>query len=471
MAGSLRIKYGFNVARAGLRRGVFIMVTMRSARDSAGHIVASVGSTAIKHAPDDLLNFGAERLLQNIPYPEGRDFLKTILLLTKRHLDRMSPAVQRSILNFVADVLFRGRLRRKRFADEMGFKPPLLLVISPTMRCNLNCYGCYAGKYSKKDDLGLGTLDRLLYETEDMGIYFITISGGEPFILGEDLLKVISRHPATLFQIYTNGTLIDGAMARRLAEVGNAYPCISVEGFEAETDARRGKGTYRKVLNAMDYLKEEGVLFGYSATATRENNDLIVSKEFINFYRDRGCLIGWYFHYVPVGKRPGMEMMPTAQQRVYRRQELVKRRAQHDILLADFWNDGPLVGGCLAGGRTYLHINSSGEVEPCVFAHFAVDNIWEKSLRDILQSPFFTEIRKRQPYDENMFRPCMIIDVPEVLREVITACGAHPTHEGADVVIKEFASEIDRYSESYRELADTRWADYIGNGQHSRAKL
>jgi len=152
--------------------------------------------------------------------------------------------------------------------------------------------------------------------------------------------------------------------------------------------------------------------------------------------------------------------MPTAEQRLFRREELVKRRARHDILLADFWNDGPMVGGCLAGGRTYLHINSNGEVEPCVFAHFAVDNIREKPLRDILQSPFFTEIRRRQPYDDNLLRPCMIIDVPEVLREVVTVCGAHPTHYGADAVINELAQDMDRYSETYHRMADTKWCEY-----------
>lgn len=168
-----------------------------------------------------------------------------------------------------------------------------------------------------------------------------------------------------------------------------------MEGFQKETDARRGDGAFKKVLDAMKALKEEGVVFGFSATATRENNDLIVSERFINFFREKGCVVGWYFHYVPVGKKPGIELMPTAEQRLFRREELVKRRARHDILLADFWNDGPMVGGCLAGGRTYLHINSNGEVEPCVFAHFAVDNIREKPLRDILQSPFFTETYHR----------------------------------------------------------------------------
>ena len=422
--------------------------------------VVACGLAAIRLIPDRVLVAGGRRCVRYISYPDGREFLTTILLLAKRHLKRMSPAVQKSTLDFIANALVKGEVKRIRFKEETGFDPPILMVISPTMRCNLNCYGCYAGKYSTEDGLGLGTLDRLLLEAEEMGVYFITISGGEPFVLGEDLLRIMERHHSILFQVYTNGTLIDREVARRLAEMGNVYPCVSVEGFEKETDARRGKGTYQKILRAMDNLREEGVVFGFSATATRENNDLIVSEEFVDFYRDKGCLIGWYFHYVPVGKEPGVELMPTPEQRIFRRKELVKRRARNDILLADFWNDGPMVGGCLAGGRKYLHINSDGEVEPCVFVHFAVDNIKDKSLKDILQSPFFTRIREHQPYDENLFRPCMIIDVPEVLRDVVTVCGAHPTHAGAEAVIEEFAAEIDGYAESYKEMADPEWIAY-----------
>ena len=442
------------------RKGCGIMGIIESSRRSAARAVISGGLAAIGVIPERVLVAGGQRCVRYVSYPEGREFLTTILLLAKRHLKRMSPAVQKSTLNFIANALVKGDAKRSHFREETGFDPPILMVISPTMRCNLNCYGCYAGKYLTKDDLGLGTLERLLFEAEEMGVYFITISGGEPFMLGEDLLRIMEKHPSILFQVYTNGTLIDRKVARRLAGVGNVYPCISVEGFEEETDARRGKGVYKKILRAMDDLREEGVVFGFSATATRENNELIVSEKFVDFYREMGCLIGWYFHYVPVGKEPGVELMPTAEQRIFRRRELIERRARHDILLADFWNDGPLVGGCLAGGRRYLHINSDGEVEPCVFVHFAVDNIKNKSLKDILQSPFFTRIRERQPYDENLFRPCMIIDVPEVLRDVVTACGAHPTHAGAEAVIEDFATEIDNYSESYRELADPEWRDY-----------
>jgi len=435
---------------------------LKSIKLSAERRAVMAASTVVRYSPDGLLNAAAEWLLGGVAYPDGRDFLKTILLLAKRHLHEMSPSVQRSILNFVANILFKGEKRRKAFAEEMGFDPPVLMVISPTMRCNLNCYGCYAGRYSKEEGLGLGVLDRLLREAEDMGIYFITISGGEPFILGEDLLRILGRYRSILFQVYTNGTLIDGAIAQSLARIGNVYPCISVEGFAEETDARRGRGTYHKILDAMDLLRENGVLFGFSATATRENNELICSQEFVDFYREKGCLIGWYFHYVPVGREPGVELMPTPAQRIFRREEIIKRRADHSILLADFWNDGPMVGGCLAGGRTYLHINSNGEVEPCVFTHFAVDNIWEKPLREILSSPFFMEIRKRQPYDGNLLRPCMIIDVPDVLRDVVNICGAHPTHKGADAIVNDLADSINVYAKEYRELADAKWAELTG---------
>lgn len=428
-------------------------------RFSASRIAASGGLSLLRHTPDPVLTAAVDFFLKDMSYTDGREFVKTILLMSKRELAQKSPAVQKSIMNLISNQLFKGEIKRGKFLKDMGFSPPVLVVISPTMRCNLKCYGCYAGKYEKGEDLGLGTLDRLMREAEDMGIYFMTITGGEPLVLGDDLMDLLGRHRGILFQIYTNGTLIDEHMAKRFAGTGNAFPCISVEGFAEETDARRGEGCYDKVMDAMDNLKREGALFGFSATATRENNDLIVSERFVDFYKAKGCDIGWYFHYVPVGKLPGVELMPTAAQRMFRREEIIKRRARHDILLADFWNDGPMVGGCMAGGRRYLHINACGDVEPCVFCHFAVDNIKDKSLKEILNSKFFTEIRKRQPYNDNLLRPCMIIDVPQVLRDVVTSCKAHPTHWGAEAVINELADDLDTYSEAYGEIADEKWEE------------
>ncbi|MDI6814872.1 MAG: radical SAM protein, partial [Dehalococcoidales bacterium] len=361
-------------------------------------------------------------------------------------------------LNHMLFLLYDSVEIRKQAEEKYGFLPPTVIVISPTMRCNLHCYGCYAGEYSKKDDLPFDIFKRVVEEARDMGTNFVTISGGEPFI-SEDVLKIWETHRDMFFVVYTNGTLIDASMAKWLSRLGNVFPCISVEGYEQETEDRRGKGTYAKILAAMDNLLREGVLFGFSATATRQNNELISSEEFIDFYIEKGCFFGWYFNYIPIGRKPALELMPTPQQRIERLKRINRLRQEKPILLADFWCDGPLAGGCIAGGRGYLHINNNGDAEPCVFAHFAVDNVMEKSLLEILTSPLFRAIRSRQPYSQNLLRPCMIIDEPSVLREVVAEEAAHPTHPGAETIITELAPAIDRYADEYAGVADPLWAE------------
>jgi MoaA/NifB/PqqE/SkfB family radical SAM enzyme len=331
------------------------------------------------------------------------------------------------------------------------------MVMSPTMRCNLKCTGCYSAGYAKGDDMSFDTLVRVIAEAKEMGIHFVVISGGEPYIR-KDLLDLYEAHNDVYFLSFTNGTLIDDRVADRLAELGNVLPCVSVEGFRAETDLRRAPGVYDKVLSAMDRLRERGVLFGFSATATRLNNELIVSDEFVDFYTDKGCFIGWYFQYMPIGRSPSFDLVPTPEQRNYRRVKLNDLRRRKSILLGDFWNDGPMTGGCIAGGREYFHVNSKGDVEPCVFTHFASDNIHDKSLAEALGSPLFKAIRKRQPYHHNYLRPCMIIDHPEILRKVVQEGGARPTHPGAeDILNGRIARDLDRAAAEYGEIADREW--------------
>jgi MoaA/NifB/PqqE/SkfB family radical SAM enzyme len=362
----------------------------------------------------------------------------------------------KAISNFFVNSLIMGNERRRALLEEKGFKPPFFFVLSPTMAYNLSCYGCYAGEYAQESGLPYSLLNRLLNEARNMGIYFVTISGGEPFIR-RDLIDLFAEFDDMYFQVYTNGTLIDVEMAKKLARLGNVLPCINVEGFEKETDDRRGKGTYSRIMAAMDNLRSEGVLFGFSATATRSNNEFLVSDQFIDFYIQKGCFLGWYFNGIPIGRRPDLQLMPTPAQRQWRLERLNSMRDSKPILLADFWNDGPLTGGCLAGGRCYFHINNNGDVEPCVFTHFAVDNIKEKSLLEVLDSNMFQAIRKRQPYSDNLLRPCMIIDHPNVLREIVAENGAHPTHHGAETIITDLAEALDQYAEEFSKLVDPVW--------------
>jgi len=364
------------------------------------------------------------------------------------------------VISLFTNSLFFGYGIRRQIYEKEGELPPSFLVISPTMRCNLHCYGCYAGQYKKSEELDFATVDRILSEAKELGMYFVTISGGEPFTY-EHLFDIFEKHHDMSFQIYTNGTLIDDKAVEKLISLGNAAPAISVEGYEEETDARRGTGTYKQVCDTMARLKEAKALFGFSATVTRHNVDLLSSSEFVDTMIDRGCSFGWYFIYIPIGRKPQLDLMPTPEQRDMLRQRVKRMRDEKPIFIADFWNDGPLVGGCIAGGRRYFHINSKGDVEPCVFAHFAVDNIKDKSLKEVINSPFFKTIRQLQKAkNKNPLSPCMIIDHPEVLREAVTLNNAHPTHEGAETIITEMADYLDKYSAEYGRLADIAWTSY-----------
>ena len=377
--------------------------------------------------------------------------------------DRISKVSREKLAeNFFCDWVMEAKTREK--LEEEGFKAPWFFVISPTNACNLNCYGCYAHEYEKGQGLSYPTFDRILREAKQLGIQFIIISGGEPFHYkdrktGKDLLDLLEEHDDMFFQIYTNGTLLDDKTIERLAKIGNAAPAISMEGFKKETDERRGSQVWEKITEARRRLHEAGVLQGFSVTVTRENANIVSSDEFIDDLIAKHVSFGWYFIYIPIGKKPAVELMPTIEQRSKLREKVWEWRSNRPIFIGDFWNDGPWTGGCIAGGRKYFHINSSGDVEPCVFIHFAVDNIMElwkkgKGLREAIISPFFLSIRKKQlEKNHNWLTPCAIIDKPEILRDAIKECNAYPTHKGAETIIKgNIASFLDEYAKRLEAL-------------------
>jgi MoaA/NifB/PqqE/SkfB family radical SAM enzyme len=384
------------------------------------------------------------------------------LIVTKKILQGTNPHHRKTLIKtFVINQLLVGTNKRKDFSKRNdGFYPPGFFVVSPTMKCNLNCYGCYAGYYDKSVELTFEEVDSVFNQAKAMGMYFCVVSGGEPLFYPR-IFDLFEKHNDVIFHMYTNGSLIDASVSRRLAEVGNVIPAISVEGFKKETDERRGKGHFDRVMTAMDLLKEAKVLFGFSATLTRRNTEILSSDEFIDFMIEKGCILGWYFMYVPIGREPNLDLMQTPQQRGYQFERLTYLRANKPILLADFWNDGPVVGGCISAGRKYFHINANGDVEPCVFCHFATHNIRSSSLEEAVNSPMFRSIRSQLPVYDNLLRPCTLIDRPQVSRNAIEDHGAFFTHEGADIIYHDLVEEIDQYAIKYGEISDPLWNNYF----------
>jgi MoaA/NifB/PqqE/SkfB family radical SAM enzyme len=297
------------------------------------------------------------------------------------------------------------------------------------------------------------TLDRVMTEAEELGVNFFVISGGEPLVRADDLISLAKKHNESMFHIFTNGTLITKERAKQFAEAANMSFAISIEGFEEETDARRGKGVFARVMQAMDNLKEAGVPFGFSACYTRENTERIGSDEWIDLMIEKGCLLGWLFTYVPVGGEADLEYMATPEQRLHMLKTVRRWRSEKPIFVADFWNDGPFVGGCIAGGRNYFHINAMGDVEPCAFVHYANVNIKNTSLVEALRCPLFQLYQKNQPFNENHLRPCPIIDNPQKLEEIVEESGAYSTQINK-ISAPALCRPLYGYAEAWGELAD-----------------
>ncbi len=372
-----------------------------------------------------------------------------------RKLDDVASSYKEGLLiNFFVNSALLGIPYQYKMADKLGHGVPWAILMDPTSACNLNCEGCWAGEYEKGDTLEFETMDRIINEAKELGIYFIIFSGGEPTVYPR-LMELVEKHPDVGFMMYTNGTLIDDEMADKMLELGNITPAISLEGYKEQTDARRGEGVFDKIMDTMDRLRERGIIYGVSLTAHRNNvYDLFQGEDFYDFLIEKGATYGWLFHYMPIGRDPDLDMMLTPEQRAFLAERVNELRSNKPLFLIDFWNDGTYAGGCIAGGRRYFHINAKGDVEPCAFAHFATDNIKGKSLKEVLDNPLFREYQKRQPFNENSLRPCPIIDNNPALREIVKESGAEPTHAGAgNVITEEVGKKLEDLAERWEKVS------------------
>jgi MoaA/NifB/PqqE/SkfB family radical SAM enzyme len=402
--------------------------------------------------------------------------------------DRISPAARRSILKvLIGQHIIGSDARKKPFIETYGFEPPGFLTISPGKRCNLHCTGCYAASTGKDSErLDYDILSRIVREkTEFWDSHFTVISGGEPLMYnsrGKGLLDLAAEHPDNYFLFYTNGTLIGPDVASRLAELGNLTPAISVEGFEEETDARRGKGIYKRILRAFECLRQAGVPFGVSVTVTRKNAEAVFSDAFIDrYFEEEGAIYCWIFQYMPIGRSFTLDLLVTPEQRLKMLEHMTQIVKKRHVFIVDFWNSGPASGGCFAAGRSkgYFHIDWNGTVTPCVFFPYSTQNILDVyreggDLNTVLMSPLFVSMRKWQreysymtPTEEtkNQIVPCPIRDHHSTAVRFIRSCHAHPANDEAAKALDDevYHNELSRYGEEVASKTERIWeTEYLG---------
>lgn len=373
----------------------------------------------------------------------------------------VDPKVRRTMFeNFIINATIIGMKRQKEHREKYGCSIPWAILMDPTSACNLHCTGCWAAEYGNKLNLSREQWDSIIKQGKEMGTFMYIYSGGEPLVRKNDIIAMCKKHPDCMFLSFTNATLIDDKFAEQMLEVGNFIPAISVEGFEEATDSRRGKGTYAAIIKAMDILKSHKLPFGISCCYTSKNYDVIGSEAYFDDMIAKGAKFAWFFTYMPVGADAVPELMVTAEQRAFMYDKVREYRKTKPLFTLDFWNDGEYVGGCIAGGRYYLHINANGDIEPCAFIHYSDSNIKDKTLLEAYQSPLFMAYHRNQPFNDNMLRPCPLLDNPTRLPEMVDISGATSTDLQNPEDVHALAGKCNEKATAWAVKADEIWKEH-----------
>lgn len=436
---------------------------------AAKQLISYVNSDPEESIPKIIQN--AERFLPNVEKDAKYQKIKEFALdkdsnwykLIESLWTDIDEEVRKTLIeNFFINGYLAWADRRPKLMKKYGCSIPWTILMDPTSGCNLKCIGCWASEYGNRLNLEYETLNSIVEQGKDLGIYVYLFSGGEPMVAKEKILRLCEEHPDCIFISFTNGTLIDEDFAKEMLRVKNFIPTISVEGFEEATDSRRGKGVFEKIENAMDILKKYKLPFGASCCYTKTNVDSLSSEEYFDWLVEKGAKFAWFFTFMPIGVNSTPELMVTPEQREKMYHKIRGYRKTKPIFTIDFWNDGEFVNGCIAGGKYYLHINANGDVEPCAFVHYSNMNIKEHSLIECLQSDLFMQYQKGQPFNDNLLRPCPLLDNPGKLSGMVHESNAKSTDMEAPEDVDELSKKTLEAAKAWAPTADRLWNESHG---------
>src|SRR5437763_186513 len=339
-------------------------------------------------------------------------------------------------------------LRHKARLKRGEVFPPFLYV-SVINSCNLRCQGCWVDVAHKQQTIGPDAFHTLVREAKAMGNVFFGIVGGEPF-MHPHLLDMLAEHPDCYFQVFTNGHFLTPERAKRLWQLGNVTPLISVEGTEIVSDQRRGRaGVLNKTLQGIHNAIDAGVFTGVCTSLCRTNIDDLLRPEWIDRLIAMGVMYAWFHVYRPMGPHPNPDLCLTPEQSVRARRFVVEMRARKPIVIIDAYHDGEGKALCPAATGISHHINPWGDIEPCPIVQFSTESIHgtradPRPLKDkFLRSAFLADFRELA---RSTTRGCIVLERPDLLKALVEAHAA-PDATARQTALRELGAMTVRTSQ------------------------
>ena len=314
---------------------------------------------------------------------------------------------------------FKRRIKRGEYF-------PPFLYLSILNSCNLRCQGCWVDVEAERTEIDLDTLNRTITDAKKHGNAFFGILGGEPFMHPE-LLDLLAAHPDCYFQVFTNGQFITEKIAKRLRQVGNATPLISIEGREVVSDERRGKKeVFTRTIRGLQNCLRERILTGVATSVCQTNIDELCTEEWLRELIKIGAHYVWFHTYRPVGPKMNPALALRPEQLVRVRRFVVEMRAKMPIGIVDAYYDHRGQALCPMSNGISHHVSPRGDIEPCPIIQFAKENIRDErgvfaTMRD---SEFLKDFRDLSAQHT---RGCVVLERPDLVKQIVVNHGARDT--------------------------------------------
>ncbi|MEO0414397.1 MAG: radical SAM protein [Verrucomicrobiota bacterium] len=342
-------------------------------------------------------------------------------------------ADKRHLMKFAYNFGFKGvrsvNLFKKRMKEGIYFPPFIYLSILNS--CNLRCQGCWVDVDKPRVSISLDELNAVVNDAKAHGNSFFGILGGEPFMHPE-LFDFLEQHPDCFFQVFTNGQMITDKKAKKLRQLGNATPLISIEGTEVVANERRGgKDVLNRTLRGLDNCLNNKILTGVATSVCKTNIDDLVNEEWLRHLIKRGVHYAWFHTYRPVGPQIHEELALTPEQARQVRQFVVDMRMKLPIGIIDAYYDGEGRALCPMSTGISHHISPTGAIEPCPIIQVAKDNIRDGSIYETLtKSAFLKDFRETSAKHT---RGCIVLERPDLVKKLAEK------HSATDTTIRQSA--------------------------------